>query len=187
MVLLGLCARVLFPDLADPELAFITATQELFPPVLAGLLLAAVLSAIMSTADSQLLVAASSVSHDLGLFAGDARGTVLRSRLVVAALSLGAIAAALWGNASIFDRVLFAWTAMGAAFGPILLVRVVSGPISAGARIAAMTVGFVTAVAAYLYPETRGTAWERVAPFVLAWVIGAFGRRRVQGRRDPPQ
>ncbi|MFZ0428271.1 MAG: sodium/proline symporter, partial [Acidobacteriota bacterium] len=67
MLLLGWCGRVIQPDLADPEVVFISVTNLLFHPVMAGIMLAAVLSAIMSTADSQLLVASSSVTHDLGI------------------------------------------------------------------------------------------------------------------------
>ena len=59
MLILGLAARVLYPGLPDPEVAFVYATTHLFPPLVAGIMVAAVLSAIMSTADSQLLVAAS--------------------------------------------------------------------------------------------------------------------------------
>lgn len=91
---------------------------ELFPPVVAGCMIAAVLSAVMSTADSQLLVAASTVSHDL-VERPDARATLLaRSRWTVLALSALAVVAALAVEETIFSRVLFAWSAMGAAFGP---------------------------------------------------------------------
>src|SRR5690606_10563495 len=81
MILLGLCARVL-PGLVveDREAALFAVLGELFPPVLGGIGLAAVLSAIMSTADSQLLVASSAVSHDLGWHT---RRAVLQTRLVV--------------------------------------------------------------------------------------------------------
>ena len=71
MVVLGWSGRVLIPVLADKEVIFVAATNQLFPPVVAGIVLAAVLSAIMSTADSQLLVAASAVTHDLGWGSSD--------------------------------------------------------------------------------------------------------------------
>ncbi len=181
MIVLGLCARVLLPPLGDTEVAFIAAARELFPPVVAGVVLASVLSAIMSTADSQLLVAASAVVHDLP--GRDPRGAspgamVRRSRQVVLALSAGAVVAALVGDASIFDKVLFAWTAMGAAFGPVLLVHVLAGPVRPPARLAAIGLGFGTAVVAYWVPATAGTAWERVVPFALALATAWWGRQR---------
>ena len=177
MIVLGLCARVLLPVLGDGEVAFVTSARVLFPPVVAGVVLAAVLSAIMSTADSQLLVAASSVVHDLpDAEPDDAPAMVRRSRWVVVALSAAAVVAALLGDASIFQRVLFAWTAMGAAFGPLLLVLVLAGPVRPGARLGAIAIGFASAVVAYSIPAAAGTAWERVLPFVLALAVAWWGR-----------
>lgn len=180
MIVLGLSARVLHPGLPDGEVAFITATQQLFPPVVAGVLLAAVLSAIMSTADSQLLVAGSAVAHDWvqGGTAQDPVTDIARSRWVVLVLSAMAVAVALVGTPEIFSQVLFAWTAMGAAFGPLLLVLVVWGPVAPRARLASIVVGFGVAVLAHAIPEARGTAWERVFPFVLALGLAAWGRAR---------
>jgi hypothetical protein len=65
MVLTGLVGRGIFDSLDNNEQVFFALSEQVLPPVLAGLLLAAVLSAIMSTADSQLLVCASTLSHDL--------------------------------------------------------------------------------------------------------------------------
>ena len=73
-----------------------------------GIMTAAVLSAIMSTADSQLLVAASAVSHDLGLSGASQRSTLLVTRLVVLLVSAAAVLTALFGSQQIFDSVLIA-------------------------------------------------------------------------------
>ncbi|MGH9339936.1 MAG: sodium/proline symporter [Acidobacteriota bacterium] len=185
MLLLGLCGRILFPDLLDSEVVFISAANQLFHPIVSGIIIAAVLSAIMSTADSQLLVAASSITYDLkfGDLAPDGggplsgyplrgRGSVLlRSRLVVVLISLGAVVIALVGSQRIFSQVLFAWTAMGAAFGPLLLITVLKGPVSSGRTLAAMIAGFSLSVLAYSFPETRGGVLERVLPFIVAFAI----------------
>ena len=175
MLVLGWAGRVLLTDLADNEVVFVAATQALFPPVVSGIMLAAVLSAIMSTADSQLLVAASSVTHDLGL--GQKR-LVTNARLVIALLSGCAVIAALYGPSSIFNRVLFAWSAMGAAFGPLLLVTLLRGPVPPARSMVAMAVGFAMSVAAYSVPWAKGTALERVLPFVVALLIAATGARK---------
>ena len=182
MILLGLCARVLLDEIANREQAFMHVANELFHPVLAGVMIAAVLSAVMSTADSQLLVAASSVTHDLGL-GGRLQATLLaRSRIVVVALSAAAVAAALFVGERIFDRVLFAWSSMGCAFGPLLLVTVLRGPVSPRGTIASMLIGFSLSVAAYTVNQ-RGVfsdlpvlgQWsgvhERVLPFAVALVV----------------
>jgi len=105
----------------------------------------------------------------------DPRRMVRRSRIVVVVLSAVAVVAALVGDKSIFDKVLFAWTAMGAAFGPVLLVHVLRGSVRWRPRLASIVVGFGTAVLAYSVPATAGTAWERVVPFVLALAIAWWG------------
>src|SRR5690606_20721686 len=65
MIALGWALRIALPGLANREDAFMLGAELLLPPVIAGIMIAAVLSAIMSTVDSQLLVADSTVSHDL--------------------------------------------------------------------------------------------------------------------------
>ncbi|MEO1336778.1 MAG: sodium/proline symporter, partial [Myxococcota bacterium] len=173
MLILGWAGRSLLPSLSDNEVVFVAATHALFPPVVSGIMLASVLSAIMSTADSQLLVAASSVTHDLGL---GRRQIVVSSRIVIVVLSLGAVLAALYGPKGIFDRVLFAWSAMGAAFGPLLLVTLWKGPVSATRTFAAMSVGFVLSVVAYSFAETKGLI-ERWVPFAIALAIAGWPTR----------
>ena len=78
--------------------------------------------------------------------------------------------------AEIFSWVLFAWTAMGAAFGPLLLVRLWRGAVSPPASFAAMLSGFVLAVAFYWIPATRGGPVERVVPFLVAGAIAWWGQ-----------
>jgi sodium/proline symporter len=173
MITLGLCARVMFPGLPDGEVAFVVVSHEMFGPVVAGVLLAAVLAAIMSTVDSQLLVAASAVAHDLRGSAASTATTVRTSRLTVLGVSAAAVLAALLGDPSIFSKVLFAWTAMGAAFGPLLLVELWVGRVSWKARMAAIGVGFTSALVGYALAP--GTAWERVAPFALALAVAFLG------------
>ncbi|OUS30029.1 hypothetical protein A9Q98_05390 [Thalassotalea sp. 42_200_T64] len=65
MLIVGWCAKVLIEPVANNEQALLEVTNVLFPPVVAGVMIAAILSAIMSTADSQLLVSASAMSYDI--------------------------------------------------------------------------------------------------------------------------
>lgn len=170
---LGLCARVLVAELADPEQVMFAVVRMLLPAVIAGILLAAVLSAIMSTADSQLLVASSSIAHDWGV-AGGSPGGLLRSRMtVVIVLVLATILALKW-RADIFSRVLFAWTALGAAFGPILLVRLAGRAMSGAGTLAAMLAGFLSTLVLSVLPDAPGDAAERILPFIVALAIAQF-------------
>ena len=186
MIVLGLCARAGFDGIIDGESAFIAVAEELFHPVLAGVMIAAVLSALMSTADSQLLVAAASVTHDLRLGGGSPASLLARSRVVVLVLSVIAVGAALMFEASIFDRVLFAWSSMGCAFGPLLLVTVLRGPVSSRATIASMLLGFSLSVVAYSVKADLGP-WagllERVVPFGIALLVALSGSGVFTGMR----
>lgn len=173
MILLGLCGRALFPELADKETVLAVTARALFHPVVAGVMLSAVLSAMMSTADSQLLVASGVVTHDLGLAQ---RWTSLwPSRATVAVLTLGGALAALFGSEEIFSRVLFGWAAMGAGFGPLLIVRVVlQRQLSSGWTLVVMALGFGLAAGAHIFYNSvssvaafRGV-FIHVIPFGLA-------------------
>ena len=175
MLTLGFAARALYGEqLADEQVLFEVANR-LFTPVVAGVMIAAVLSAIMSTADSQLLVAASSVSHDLPR---RGHGSLAISRLVVALISLLAVLVAVLLPQTIFARVLFAWAALGAAFGPPLLVKLAGFELPPARVFTAMTVGFAGTVFCYWLPNTPGDWLERLVPFFAALAICLATARR---------
>jgi sodium/proline symporter len=177
MLMLGFSARVLFADLGDSEQVMFKVAGDLLPPVVAGVMLAAVLSAIMSTADSQLLVAASAISYDWNLADGKIDGGLGKTRTtVVVVLILATILALVW-RADIFSRVLFAWAALGAAFGPILIMRLAGRSISAQGTLAAMLAGFGLTVLISWLPNTPGDFAERIVPFFIALAIAASGSR----------
>jgi sodium/proline symporter len=175
MLSLGLAARALYGGLLADEQVLFEVANRLFAPVVAGVMIAAVLSAIMSTADSQLLVAASSVSHDLPR---RGRGSLAVSRLVVALISLLAVAVALLLPQTIFARVLFAWTALGAAFGPPLLVRLAGFELPPERVFAAMAVGFSGTVLFYWASDAPGDWLERLVPFFASLAICVVSARR---------
>jgi len=175
MLLLGLSARVLFADLGDSEQVLFHAASELLPAVISGVMLAAVLSAIMSTADSQLLVAASAISYDWNLAAGNSKGGLASTRTtVVVVLILATVLALVW-RADIFSRVLFAWSAAGSAFGPILIMRLIGRQVSATATMMAMVTGFSLTVVISFFPGTPGDVAERLLPFIAAITIARIG------------
>ena len=175
MFLLGLCGHILLQNasVADPEQVFFLLTDRLLPAVLAGVLIAAVMSAIMSTADSQLLVAASALSHDLMQ-----RASLLTSRLFVLVIGLLAVIIAYWLPDAIFSRVLFAWNALGAAFGPVVIARLLRWEVSAATVTRAVAVGFGLTFILHLAPDTPGDVAERFAPFALAMGIILTARGR---------
>lgn len=182
MLLLGLCGRVLWQTIPDGEQVFFEAANRMLSPVLAGIMVAAVLSAIMSTADSQLLVAASSISWDWkrarreALDQHDAHG-LRSSRVVVVIVAAVATVLAIFAPAAIFSRVLFAWHALGSAFGPVLIVRLGGWSIDSRAVLGSIVTGFGLTVLIHLLPDAPGDAAERLIPLAAALVVAWLGRR----------
>ena len=180
MLLLGWSARVLFGDSIDnPEQSMFEFAFRLLAPAMAGVVVAAVLSAIMSTADSQLLVAASSLAHDWNLPQRGSTGLLL-IRSVVCAVTLIALALAVFLPEPIFSRVLFAWHALGSAFGPLVILRVLGRQIEPRAMFLAMAVGFGGTVVLHWLPDTSGDWAERLLPLLLCATVAGWGSRSAQ-------
>ena len=179
MVILGWSARVLMPELADGESALLLLSAELLPAALGGVIIGGVLAAIMSTSDSQLLVAGSAASHDLrgGNF------SLRIDRLVIVLIGIAAVVLSLFFPATIFERVLFAWQGLGNAFGPLLIVLLIAGGVKPGFRLAAMLTGFGVTVALSQVANAPGDAAERLIPFFLALAIAWAGREKIDPRR----
>jgi sodium/proline symporter len=150
-VLVGFIGIAYFDTpLETPEQVFPQLIAALTHPLVAGILLAAILAAVMSTADSQLLVAASSLTED-GYKAfvdrdADPRTLLWISRGTVLAVAIAAGGIALWGNQSVMDLVGYAWAGFGAGFGPVLLLAVFWKRMTAIGAIAGMVVGGGTAI-----------------------------------------
>ena len=177
MLILGWCARILLVDVADNEQVLFSVTNLLFHPIVAGIFVAAVLSAIMSTADSQLLVSASSLSYDLKLKGSKARQLMI-SRLTVAGMCIVSLLIALFAPEAIFSRVLFAWAAIGAAFGPLLIVILMGYNVKGPYRLAAILLGFSLTVFFNWQENTPGDLLERVLPFFVALAIAYSGKEK---------
>jgi sodium/proline symporter len=125
-LLAGISGKAYFVEiLADSEKVFILLVESLFHPVIAGICLAAILSAIMSTADSQLLVAASALTEDFykALLRKDAsqKELVWLGRLTVVFVAVVACAMAMNPGNKVLDLVSYAWAGFGASFGPLIL------------------------------------------------------------------
>jgi sodium/proline symporter len=186
MLVLGWSVRLWFPmEPGDHESAIYEASKNLLPVVVDGVVVASVLAAIMSTVDSQLLVCASSVSHDLGLARRYPDRTLAIARGTVLTIGAGATVAALLLPQDIFGNVLFAWAALGSAFGPLLLVRLCAGPVAPNWGFASMVVGGGSAVL-FFYANRAGISGlpagflDRVASWVLALAIALVGARRAR-------
>jgi sodium/proline symporter len=135
------------PNLADAgaETVFIRLSQSIFNPWVAGALLAAILAAVMSTIDSQLLVASSALAEDvyrpwLRPGAGDTE-IVWIGRLAVALTGAVAIFIAWNPDNQVLALVSYAWAGLGASFGPVILFSLYWGGMSRAGALAGMLVG----------------------------------------------
>ncbi len=136
--------------LDNPETVFLALSQALFSPWVAGILLAAVLAAIMSTVSSQLLVSSSAIAEDFWkrLFRNDASEQHLLNvgRLSVFIISVVALLLALDRNSSVLALVAYAWAGFGAAFGPVVLFSLFWGRMTRNGALAGMVSGAVTVI-----------------------------------------
>ncbi|MEL7311395.1 MAG: sodium/proline symporter [Pseudomonadota bacterium] len=177
MLTLGIAARRLGLGVADGEAVLFAAANAVLPPVAAGLVLAAVLAAIMSTADSQLLTAAGSIAYDWRGNAADAAHAPTLTRAVVLLVCVAAVGLAIGLPQDIFSRVLFAWHAIGSAFGPLLVARLLGYQPGAGRTLASMLIGFALTVVFHAQPNAPGDWIERLVPLALAGLV-LIGTRR---------
>lgn len=172
--LIGVVGRLcLGGGIGDDSLVFITIVRRIFPGVLSGILLSAVLAASMSTADSQLLSAASAFASDVYQpairknKAGD-KEMLWVGRLIVLVISVVAYFMASNPNSgSIMDLVSNAWGVFGAAFGPAILLSLFWKRFTASGAVAGILVGAVTDILWYVFLASSTGIYELAPAFVL--------------------
>lgn len=195
-LLTGLVGRALYPSLdnlpgGDREQLYATLSRDLSAELLfagfAGVLLATLFAAVMSTCDSQLLVVGSSLSRDLDKESADPRreGSRRGARISVFAAVVVALVIGTLLDELVFGFVLLAWAALGAAFGPLLAVQLYSRPVRAPAALAAMLVGSVGTWLWWYLVRPPAMTWQ-LAPLCLAAGLVAWWGR-AQGPERSPQ
>jgi len=172
----GIAGRALFPGIEDSETIFPMLANELFPPLVSGVLLVIVLSAIMSTADSLLLLASSAIVRDTvqKIFGSKKSDKELSGygKIVTIIIGIVAIAFAIPEAQFIFYFVLFAWSGLGAAFGPVLICLLYYKKTTRAGVLSGMLAGFLTSViwVLELKEQTYGL-YEAVPGFVVGIVV----------------
>lgn len=150
--------------LANPELVFIEMVKSMFHPLLAGFILCGVLAASMSTMDSQILVCGSVISEDLykNLFKRPVspKELLFVTRLGVVLVSALSLFLALNKNSTILEAVLYAWSGLGCAFGPLVLMSLYSKKANKYGAIAGVLIGGIIA----------GT-WNMINPYLTDLAI----------------
>lgn len=181
-VLVGMVGRVYLKQPlttgADVETVFLVMANDLFSSFFAGLVLSAVLAAIMSTASSQLLVTASAFSQDF--YKALIRPTasehelVWVSRLTVVAVTVLGVLLGLDPNNFILDLVAYAWAGFGAAFGPMILMSLFWKRMTRNGALAGIIVGGLTVLIwkqfawLGLYEIVPGFAFSLLAIYIVS-------------------
>lgn len=180
-IVTAMAARLLLPDVAnfDAELALPTLAMQMLPDIFVGLVLAGLFAAMMSTADSQILSCTASITHDIP---GLRMNSYLMSKLATVFVTAMALMIALFGDkltseaggVDVFSLVLVAWSSLGAAFGPLLIVLALRQKVAEALSILMMVTGFGT-VLLWRYFDLNDYIYE-AAPGILAglavFVIG---------------
>ncbi len=175
-VLTGMAGRALFPGLADPETILPVMASAMLSPVLTGIFMVIVLAAIMSTIDSLLLLASSAVVRD---FLQKIRGSgksdqtlTAYGKWVTLLIGAGGIFFALRETPLIFWFILFAWSGLGAAFGPVLLCALWYPPTNLKGAIAGMLGGFLTTMVWVLvFKSMFHDLYEIIPGFIVGLIL----------------
>jgi sodium/proline symporter len=165
-------------NLQDSEKIFITLSQLLFNPWIAGFLLAAILAAIMSTIDSQLLVSSSVLTRDIyhAILRKDAsdKELVWVGRTTVIGIAIIAWALSQDQNSSVLKLVAYAWAGFGAAFGPLVILSLYKRDVTKTGAIAGMLTGAITVI---VWKQLDGGVfdlYELLPAFVASWAAILF-------------
>ena len=185
--LLGIVAGVYLPmngieifdsSLYDSEYVFMYTAQLLFQdvaPFILGIVFAAILAAIMSTASSQLLVSASSITNDLlakskRVHISD-RNMMWLARCIVVVISIIGILLGLSRSDNIMGLVSYAWAGFGSAFSPVMILALFWKRMNLQGAMAAMITGFVVVVFWETFMDFTGL-YSLFPGFIIAFVVG---------------
>lgn len=183
-VLIGLMGRAMFPvhetlnTASGAENVFIVLSRHLLPPLLAGLVMAGILAATISSSDSYLLIAASSVSLNIfkGILKKDAsdKQVMTMSRIILLLIAVAGVVIAMDENSVIFTIVSFAWAGFGAVFGPIMLFSLFWKRTTQAGAVAGMVTGGVMVFLWNLVLKPLGGVfgiYELFPAFVLSCLV----------------
>lgn len=155
-VFIGLAGLALFPGIDNPEQIFPLMTMELLPWWLAGVIIAAALSALMSSIDSMLLIASASIAEDLWnkvFYKGKLsdKKTILVSQISTIVIGIISIIIALNPLDSVFWLAVFAWAGLATCFGPPIILSLFWKKVTKWGAIAGMIVGPAVTIIWYFW------------------------------------
>ena len=188
MSVLSACVgRMFLGEISDSSTVFIQLTRHIFPPLVSGILLSAILAASMSTADSQLLAASSAFASDVykPVFRPKAsdKEMLWAGRAVVIGIAVIALVIAANPNSgTIMGLVENAWGVFGAAFGPVILLSLFWRDLTFPGATAGIIVGAAADIMWLTFLSSTGI-YEIIPGFVLG-LIAAVAFSKLSGKPD---
>ncbi|MBM3192540.1 MAG: hypothetical protein FJZ63_07845 [Chlamydiae bacterium] len=186
--LVGLIGLAYHPHILDnPQLVFVTMVTDIFPPMLATFILCAIFAATISTMDSQILVLISSLAEDFYkrvLHKNASSKTILLvSRLSIFIVSSLAYSIAFTKFSTIFSLVSYAWSGLGATFGPILILGLFTKTCNKYGAWAGISSGGVTAAVWPYFNHLFKTDIPSIIPgffisLLLTWTISLLTKHK---------
>ncbi len=173
-VLVGVVGLATLGKLDDPETVTTSLAMAILPPWAVGVIIAAATAAMMSTVDSQLLIAATSVAEDFWKNLVNRKATQEKLLLVgrIATIAIGVMAFLLGIKAerAVYWLVLYAWGGLAASFGPALILSLRWKRTTKWGVLAGMVVGALTIVVWYNVPFLKNALYELVPGFVFSTI-----------------
>lgn len=173
--LVGAARYGVSPGFGDPERVMPTLATDLLPAWLAGIFISGAIAAMMSTADSQLLVGTSAVAEDLLHKAFkiemSPRRLVTLSRFVAVGLGAAGLLLATFSEKLVFGMVSYAWGGLGAAFGPAVVLTLYWQRLTGPAVIASMVTGAIVTLVWSEISLLDDAFSARASAFIIAWLV----------------
>ena len=165
-ILVGIIGKAFInPALENKELVFIIMVKMLFSPFTAGFILCAILAATISTINTQALISASLISHDLYYplthHKASPQQKLILTRIAIFIIPTFALAAAYYNTASVLELVLYAWSGLGSSFGPLVILSLYSKFVTRQGAIAGLISGGLV-----------GTFWPMLNNSIPTLLIG---------------
>lgn len=187
MLLCGWSAALIYGGLQHPERVLFSMVERSLPPTLSAWIVTLLLGAMLLAIGSRLLVLCAALSTDMKRSLSPL--TYAWSRIVLVFYAIAALCLSLWSGARLMDQIFLAFSLMGSAFGPLVLVRLGGKRVRPGSALGAMWAAVVLTLLFHALPDSPGDFLERVLPFVAALGIALTGgeRRRNPDRADRAQ
>lgn len=178
-ICLGLIGKSYFSNgIADTQLIFITMTKDLFFPLLAGFILCAILAAVLSTMDSHILIAGSTIAQDLYQKSyhrtASSSQVLFITRVASIVISFISLIIAITNTTDIFTLVYYAWAGLGASFAPLILAALYTTKVDERGALAGLCTGAFTVAIWPLFWPLLGASISPLTPAFLLSGLALF-------------